>query len=247
MNIGIIDKKIYFQRKKELKILVEAYMEKDKTQLLKQYENDQERATETFSNLFRILSRNTILPYNITASDLTPDEMKDTILEWHQLLKPLWHKFKLALTDYRQNILPEKKKHEKMVTAANEKSSSFAKYKELIDHSAPEDNKTYTIKIRNAPLTIDLSFVTGKVSIIRGDINIFHSFLDIIKDVPVDYFSICNHCGKIIIITREGKRYCPGCAAKAKQKEIWIKDPNGCKEIQRNRYQQRARGKGNDH
>ena len=243
MNIGIIDKKIYFQRKKELKILVEAYMEKDKTQLLKQYEDDQERATDLFSNLFRILTRNSILPHNITLSDLTPDELKDTILEWHILLKPLWHKFKLALTDYRRNILPEKKKHEKMVTAANQQSSSFAEYKDLIDHSTPEDNKTYVIKIRNAPLTIDLSFAAGKVSIIRGDINVFHSFLDIIKDVPIDLFSICNHCGKIIVITREGKRYCPGCAAKAKQQEIWTKDPNGCKERQRNRYQRRVRGK----
>ena len=137
MNTAIIDKKLYSQRKKELRTLVEAYLEKNKTQLLKQYDNDQEATTDLFSNLFRILSRNTILPHNITLSELTPDQLRDTILEWYQLLKPMWHKFKLALTDYHRNILPEKKKHEKMVTAANQKSCSFAKYKDCLLYTSP--------------------------------------------------------------------------------------------------------------
>jgi hypothetical protein len=244
MNTKINNKNIYSQRKKDLKIMFEDYLEKDKTQLLKQHENDHEQALDLFANLFSILSRNTILPNNILVSDLTPDELQKIILEWHQLLRPVWHKFKLALDDYRQNVLPEKKKYKEMITAADNSLSRFAEYKELIDHGTLEDNKTYPLKIRNAPLTIDLSFDSGKVSIIRGDINVFHSFLDIIKDVPVDFFSICNHCGKVIIITREGKRYCHGCAAKAKQKEMWKQDPVGAKEREKKRYREkRMRGK----
>lgn len=244
MNTKINNKILYFQRKKDLKILVEDYLEKDKTQLLKQFENDQEQTTYLFARIFQILSRNTILPNNIEPDDLTPDELQKIILEWHQLFRPMWHKFKLALRDYRQDIFPAKIKYKEV--AANDPSPVIAEYKELIDYSLIEYNKTYPIKIRNAPLTIDLSFDSGKVNIIRGDINVFHSFLDIIKDIPIDFFSICGHCGKIIVITREGKRYCHGCAAKAKQKEIWIKDPNGCKEKEKNRYHQRGKGKRND-
>lgn len=130
-----------------------------------------------------------------------------------------------------------------MVAVANDPSSSIAKYKDLISENTFEENKIYPLKLRNTALTIDLSFDTGKVEIIRGDINVFHSFLDIIKDIPIDFFAECAHCSKYIVITREGKRYCHGCAAKAKQQEIWKQNPAGARKKERNRYQRRIRGK----
>ena len=228
MFIMIVEK-IDILQKKDLKILVEDYLEKNITQLLKQYNEDINKSVYIFSNIFRILSRNTILPNNITVDDLTADELKDTIIEWHQLLKPMWNKFKLYLNDYRRNILPEKKKYNDMVSAAGDPSSGFSEYKELIDYSTIKNDKTYSLKIRSAPLTIDLSFDSEKVSIVRGDINVFHSFLDIIKDIPIDFFAQCEHCNKYIVITREGKRYCSGCAAKAKQQQIWKQDRDACR------------------
>lgn len=231
--------KIDISRKKDLKTLVEDYLEKNKTQLLMQYEKDRSKATYLFANIFRILSRNTIFPDNITVDDLTPDELKDTIIEWHQLLKPVWEKFKSFITDYRLNVLPEEKKHKKMVDAANNPSSVLAKYKDLINYSNIENDKTYSLKIRSAPLNIEFSFNSGKVSIVRGDINVFHSFLDIMKDIPIDFFDRCAHCNKYIVITREGKRYCPGCAAKAKQQEIWKQDPEGARNRERERYKKK--------
>jgi hypothetical protein len=226
-------------RKKDLKILVEDYLEKNKTQLLKQYEKDRSKSIYLFSGLFRILSRNTILPNNIIVEDLTPDELKGTIIEWHRLLKPVWEKFKSFITDYRINVLPEEENHKKMVAAANDPSSSFAEYKDLIDYGAIKNDKTYSLKIRSAPLINEFSFASGKINIVRGDINIFHSFLDIVKDIPIDLFARCAHCNKYIVITREGKRYCPGCAAKAKQQELWKQDPEGCRNKEKRRYAER--------
>jgi hypothetical protein len=192
-------------RKKNLKVLVEDYMERDYSQLETFYDDHRIEALSAFANIFQLLGDPA---ENIAADDLTPDELRDRILEWHPILRPVWKKIRNA----------------------------------FIDYTLTKNEKTYAVKLRRSPITINLYFDSGKFSIAMEGIRVVDRFLLQLKDAPIDIFSICDHCGKIIIITRKGKKYHSGCASKAKQQELWTKDPEGCREKERNRYRQRVRG-----
>ena len=56
----------------------------------------------------------------------------------------------------------------------------------------------------------------------NADLNA-NAIIDIIKDTPIDLFAKCGHCRKVIIVSRAGKKYHSGCAAKAIQKAFWKK------------------------
>ena len=229
--------------KKNLKLLVEDYLERDYEAMKTDYDCHRIKSLSAFRNIFNLLYDQTD---DIVADDLTDDQLRNAILEWYPLLTPVWNKIKSAFIDYRENILPEREKHQKMIAEVNNPSSSLAPFKEIVnngDDPSLLNEKTYAIKLRPAPITINLSLASDKFSISMGGIRVIDRFLLQIKNAPTDIFSICNHCGKIIIITRKGKRYHTGCASKAKQKELWTKDPNGCREKERNRYRQRVRGR----
>ena len=104
----------------------------------------------------------------------------------------------------------------------------------------PEE-KFYPVKIRDTSFKVTLSFDAGVITIFRQELNPVNSFIDIMRDVPIDLFVKCGHCNKVIIITRAGKKYCPGCAAKAKQNELWKRDPEGAKERERIRYREKRK------
>lgn len=227
-------------RKKNLKILIEDYLERDYEALETDYDRHRIKNLSVFSNIFNLLYDQTD---NVVADDLTDDQLRDTILEWHPLLIPVWKKIRNSYLDYRENILPERQEHQKMVSEVNDPSSALAEYKDSFsDYTLTTDEKTYAIKLRRSPITIKLSFDSDKFSISMEGIRVVDRFLIQLKDAPIDIFSVCDHCGKIIIITRKGKRYHSGCASKAKQQELWTKDPEGCREKERDRYRQRVRG-----
>jgi hypothetical protein len=220
---------IEISRKKDLKILVEDFLEQDYNILEKTYDNH--------SRIFQLLCD----PAE-DVDDLTPDELKETILKWYVIVSPVWGKIKDAFIDYRNNILPEREKSQKMVSAVNDPSSSLSEYKDLVNggYGVFTEEKTYTIELES-PATINLSLSSDKFNISMESIRVVDKLLLQIKDAPTDYFSVCGYCGKIIVISRKGKRYHSGCASKAKQKELWTKDPEGCRERERNRYHQRKK------
>ncbi|MCE5262339.1 MAG: hypothetical protein LLG97_02260 [Deltaproteobacteria bacterium] len=211
------NKIIDMSRLKSLKTLVEDFLERDYSQLETFYKNHRTEALSVFANIFLLLGDSTFDP-----EDLTPDELRDTILEWHQIISPVWKKIRGAYLDYRDNIQP--------------KGNSFSGL------YLTTDEKTYAIKLKRSPITITLSFDSGKFSISMEGIRVVDRFLLQLKDAPIEIFSVCDHCGKIIIITRMGKRFHSGCASKAKQKEMWTRDPDGCREKERIRYHRRVRG-----
>lgn len=233
------NKNIDMSRKKDLKILIEDYLERDVLRLEDLYQRCPNQALVVFSRIFQLLGD----PKD-DYHDLAPAKLKGVILEWHPLLTPVWKKIKSAFIDYRENVLPEREKHQKMIAALNEPTSPLAEYNDIIsEYTLPSDEKTYDIKLKRSPITIQLSFDSNKFFISMEGIRVVDRFLLQLKDNPLDFFAVCDHCGKIIIITREGKRYHTGCAAKAKQRELWAKDPEGCRQRERNRYRQRMRGR----
>jgi hypothetical protein len=232
--------KVDMSRKKNLRSLVEDYMERDYSQLQTLYKDHRIQALSAFANIFQLLCDPTD---NVEANDLTPGQLKDTILEWNLILIPVWKKIRGAFLDFRKQVIPRKEKHRKMITSLNDPTSPLAQYRDTVsNYPLTTAEKTYTIKLKRSPITINLSFDSDKFSISMEGIRVVDRLLLQLKDAPVDIFSVCDHCGKIIIITRMGKRYHSGCASKAKQKELWTKDPEGCKRKERNRYRQRVRG-----
>lgn len=234
-------KNIDMSYKKNLRILIEDYLERDILQLEDLHRKHPDKASFVFSRIFQLLCNP---DDDIDMDDLTVDELKGAILEWHPLLTPVWIKIKNAFLDYKNNILNEREKYKKMIDEVNDPASSLAPFKDIVDNGdTPSLNeKAYDIRLRRSPVTIKLSLASDKFAISMEGIRVVDRFLFHLKDAPTDIFTVCAFCGKIVIITRKGKRYHSGCASKAKQRELWTRDPTGCKEKEKKRYHQRVKG-----
>jgi len=237
----MIDKIISSEQKKDLRILIEDFLEKDKKSLSEQSEVGRGGKTGTYIRIYRILSRN-IAPTDIPdVSDLTDAELTIAAIEWYQLLKPIWKNFKKVLFDYKETVLPERKSLETPISGFSETSSPLYEYKELQDNSYIPVDKFYPVKIRGASFKLTLSFDSGVIAIFRKDLNPVNSFIDIMKNVPIELFAKCEYCKKVIILTRSGKKNCFGCASKAYQKELWKNNPEGAREREKKRYQEKRK------
>ncbi len=235
----MINKNIDMSRKKDLKILIEDYLERDVLRLEDLYQRRPNQALVVFSRIFQLIGD----PKD-DYHDLTTADLKGAILEWHPLLTPVWKKIRGAYLDYRKNILPEREKHQKMIEALNDPTSPLAEYNDIVsEYTLPSDEKTYAIKLTRSPITIQLSFDSDKFFISMEGTRIIDRLLLQLKDTPLDFFAVCGHCGKIIIVTRKGKRFHSGCAAKANQKEKWERDPEGCRQRERIRYAEKQNPK----
>ena len=228
--------------KRNIRVLVEDFLEKDREDILAKYLSDRVAAAELFWKLHGILMRNTFSVNEPDVEDLKDMDLGKVLVEWHLILLPVWRKFKKALFDYKENVLPERASHESMVQAVEDPSSSMHEYRTLMTTSYFSPEKFYDLKVRGTAYTVTLSFESEKVGFLRRDLNIISGFLDTLRDAPIDLFSRCRHCKKVIVITREGKAYCRGCASKAKQKKLWEEDPKGCRERERLRYREKRRG-----
>lgn len=233
-------------RKKVLKTLVEDYLERDISELRDLYRKHPDKALLVFGRTFQLLCDP---DDGVDADDLTGDELKGAVLEWHPVLTPVWTKIRNAFLDYKGNALKDDEKYKKMIDTANDPSSSLAPFKETIingDRPSLLNEKIYDIRLRRSPITVKISFASDRFAISMEGIRVVDRLLLHLKDAPTDIFTKCAFCRKIIIVTRKGKRYHSGCASKAKQKELWAKDPEGCREKERKRYHQRVKGNGND-
>jgi hypothetical protein len=224
--------------RKDLKLLVEDFLEKKNNEL---YQLNRDEATELFWNLNRILQKNTLQEGQPDAQDLAGTDLREVLVEWHQILFPIWRRFRKALFDFKDKVLPDRAAHDSMVKSVDDPSSPMHEYQELMSTAYSPTDKLYDLKVRGTAYNVTLTFDTGKVSFLRKDLNIVNGFLDTLRNAPIDLFSRCKHCNKVIIITREGKSYCKGCAAKARQKELWEKDPEGCREREKKRYDQKRK------
>jgi hypothetical protein len=234
----ILKRKILSEQKRSLKILVEQFLERDEVSIA----ND---SRPLFEQIYRIMMKKTISADNLDVNDLTDEELKNAIIGWHQLLLPLWKKFKKYIFDFKENVMPEREKQTAENNAPPDPSSPLYEYKELRDYGYISMDKFYELNLMNAATDISISFDAGKVSIFRSNLNAVNGFIDIIKDASIDLFEKCGHCKRVIIVSRKGKTYHSGCAAKAIQKAFWKKNKKVAREKEKIRYAERRKKREN--
>lgn len=225
---------------RDLKILVEEFLEKDIKKVLRSLGDKPEKTEEFCLKIGKILSKKTLWIYQPDEEDLQGMDFKSVITDWHILLKPIWEQIKEAIFNYIYNIVPARKeKHDFTSLYSSHPDISEFRALEEISYKSWEDEQYYPVDLPISALTVTMSFESGSISIAKRNYNVVYDLIEILSNAPISLFHKCEYCGKCIILLRNDKKYCPGCAAKAYQKEKWGKYPDKCKEYEKMRYQNR--------
>ncbi len=228
--------------KKDLQFLIEGFLEKTEDEILGG--NDQIQAREIFETLQSILSKSPEWDEAPDASDRSNTDFTRLVHNCYRVLKPPWDRIKARLFEFKYEVIPERRRSEQAEKRlTKEFSSAIAEYKDLMNYSFTPFEKFYDIDLAGSPQKITLSFESGRITVYRRDLQLLSNFIELLKDLPTSIFARCKYelCGKCVVVTREGKEFCPGCAAKAKQREYWLKDPKGRRERERRRYRERRK------
>lgn len=225
-------KKITPKTKKLINFLVQDFLEPD-AELMKEIAGDEQKAEDYWNKLVATLFDN-----GFWMDEPDPDDMENIdhgrlIAEYHALLKPMWDQFKIALLDYKNEIVPSREEARALDrNIENFTNTEYYQYKDLLrlsDHAHRERFYDMTMQFK-------FSFDPGYPTFYKRTINIVNNFLDLLSGLPVSFFRECNHCGKFIALTRSDKKFCPGCAAKKNQKDKWRNDSEGMKLKEKTRY-----------
>ena len=238
------EKKLSSSQKKDLQFLIEGFLEETEDEILG--EKDQPQARKIFETIQSILDKSPDWDGAPDASDLANTDFIELVCNSYRVLKPAWDKIKARLFKFKYEVIPERKRSESAEKKLSKKfPSSIAKYKDLMNYSFTPFEKFYDIDLAGSPQRITLSFESERITVYRRDLQLLSNFIELLKDLPTSIFVRCKYelCGKCIVVTREGKEFCPGCAAKAKQREYWMNDPEGRREKERRRYQEKRKGK----
>lgn len=230
-------KKLSSAEKKDLKFLVEDFLEKQQPEISIAIKNSGD-AEEFWDKLDAILFKDTFWMDELAAEDKVGIDFEKLVLEYHNLLKPVWEKFRIAIIDFKYRIIPEREKTANLrEEIGKDMSSVLYKYGKLLKLDSVVDwEKFYDIDVK-----ITASFDPGHVTFYKRNLDVLNNFLDLLGGIPISYFARCGHCEKCIILTRSDKRHCPGCAAKKFQADKWDGNPEGMKQRERERYRNRRK------
>jgi hypothetical protein len=230
------EKKMSASTRKSLQFIIESFLEKSATEILQRLTDNPQLINTLWEQLEDILFKDIFWMDENEKSDRDKIDFMKLVMEYHSILKPLWDQFKEALFDYKYRVEPERNKTRLMRERVdNEITAPFSEYKDLILQDTVLDREQFY------DLRITMSFDTGNVTFYKRNMDVLRNFLDLLSNVDIAYFARCEHCDKCIILTRSDKKFCPGCAAKKYQKDKWEKDPEGMKQIEKERYQTRRR------
>ncbi|MBW2490289.1 MAG: hypothetical protein JRE65_03980 [Deltaproteobacteria bacterium] len=231
-----ISKKLSKTVKDQLRFIVEEFLERSGPEITAITGSSGYAAKTMWEKLERSLFANSFWMDEVEPEHKADINYEKLLEEYHAFLKPTWGQFRDALFDYKYNIIParEKLRRARKTTDRDEKSA-FSEFKDLLKQDTVLDwEKFYDI-------TLTVSFEPGRVSFYKRSMNVVKNFMDLLSGVDIDYFARCEHCGKCIVVSRAGKRFCPGCAAKKYQKEKWQQDPEGMRKKERLRYQEKRK------
>lgn len=225
-------------KKEALRFLIEDFLERDIEDIIKKNSKIDHGLRQTCERLFQLLSTEPIWLEHIQDRIYLDSAYEKVIRDLHMLMKPIWKKIKEAIFDYILNVIPEKEE-EKKVNESYPSDMTPIEYQFRSMLLPFEDQRSYSIKLPQTRLSILMSLERGVLDITKKDLHVVYIFIDFISGIPIDLFGKCEHCSKCIIKLRGRKKYCPGCAAKKYQQDLWASDPKGCKEYQKNRYKSR--------
>ena len=102
-------KKITPKTKKLINFLVQDFLQTD-SEHIKGIAGDAQKAEDYWNKLVTLLFDN-----GFWMDELDPEDMENIdhgrlIVEYHALLKPMWDQFKIALLDYKNEIVPSREK-----------------------------------------------------------------------------------------------------------------------------------------
>ncbi len=229
-------KKLSKRMKKQLRFLVEEFLEKSAKEIEAKIGGHGDAAKTMWEKLEGSLFDDIFWMDEVEPEDKVGIDYENLLMEYHAFLKPIWEQFRKALFDYKFRIMPERAKLQKArETIDRDKDSLLSEYKELLKQDTVLDwEKVYDI-------TLTVSFEPGHVTFYKRSLNVIKNLMDLLSGVDIEYFERCEHCGKCIIVSRVGKRFCPGCGAKKYQKDKWQQDPEGMKEKERARYREKRK------
>jgi len=232
-----IKKKLPSAEKKDLKFLIEDFLEKQQSEISAAIENSGD-AEKFWDKLGAILFKDTFWMDELAAEDKVGIDFEKLVLEYHNCLQPVWNKFRTAIFDFKYRIIIEREKTADLrEEIGKDVSSVLYKYGKLLKLDSVIDwEKFYDIDVK-----ITVSFDPGHVTFYKRNLDVLNNFLDLLGGIPIFYFARCGHCGKCIILTRSDKRHCPGCAAKQYQKKKWDNDPKGMRKREQKRYHSRRK------
>ena len=228
------EKKSVPAEKKDLRFLVENFLEKEPTEISSIIKNPA-YAEEFWRRLHGILFRDIFWMDEVDTQDTIDVDYGKLILEHYTFLKPIWDQFRDKLFHYLYKLSPDRKRSRALKDYVKKDGSSLSEYRELIEQgSVIGGEKFYDLKVT-------VSFDPGRITFFKRSLNILKNFMDLLEDTPISYFTKCEYCGKCLILTRSDKKFCPGCAAKKYQKDKWENDPEGMKQREKERYQSRRK------
>jgi len=234
----MMQKKFESAQKKELEYLVEEFLEKDWASIKKKLKKKEVKAHDMIVKLNSILFKNTFWMDELYEEDLQGTDFVKILCNWHTLLKPLWNQIRKAVFDYKEKIMPARRTWQK-----NRQYPIPSGLIGVLPYEPSEmGEKFYKINLRSGATShVTLSFDAGRIDFYNRDYKIKNNLLNLLKGVPISLFGKCMHCGNVIVITRINKENCPGCAAKAIQKEKWKKNPVESREKEKRRYQEKRK------
>jgi len=163
----------------------------------------------------------------------SPDIIYGQITEGHRFLRSLWQNLKEAIFDIKSWEPLDDRWTLNIHTYGSSSLRVIDNYWMMPVPRMKGEMKEIGISFRKK--AIDFPDVPPYSYALLGRLR------DLLDGVPLEYFEQCENCKKCIIITRKGKRYCLGCAAKAGQKKKWREDPEGCREKERLRYHEKRK------
>lgn len=231
-------KKLDSAEKKGLKFLVEDFLERNGSAILKRIKDSPDEGKILWDELVRVLLKDSFWMDEVDQEDLNGTDFGKLVLEYHRSLNPIWQQIKTALFDFKYRVVPERGKTSVCKKGVGSDASSIlSQYKDLLNQDTVIDwEQFYDIKTT-------VSFDPGRITFYKRGPNVLRNFLDLLADVPISNFARCEHCAKCIIVTRSDRRYCHGCAAKKYQEDKRREDPERFKQKERERYQKRRKKK----
>jgi len=221
--------------KDHLRFLVEEFLEKSVEEIMAKIGGRSDAEKTMWEKLEGSLFDDIFWMDEVDPEDKVGIDFEKLLLEYHDILKPIWKIFREAIFDFKYRIIPEREKQSDIKEKIeNDVFSILYEYKDLLNQDSVINwEQFYDIEIK-----LKVSFDSGHVAFYKRNLDLLNNFLDLLGNVPIYYFARCSHCGKCIILIRSDKRFCHGCAAKKYQKDKWASDPEGMKEKERLRYRE---------
>lgn len=231
-------KKISKQAKKQLRFLIEDFLEKTDTEIQSKIDSQADASKLICDQLEAIFFADPFWMDEIDSEDIKRSDYERLLMEYHGFLRPIWNQFRDALFNFKLEILPDRANLEEAREIIGDHTSfSFSEFFDLLKQDTALDLEIFY------DINLKVSFDPGHVTFYRRSMPVLITFLDLLHGIDINYFAKCEYCDKCIFVSRAGKRFCPGCAAKKYQKDTWDADPEGMREKERVRYQEKRKKK----